>query len=64
MRISSGVVAAALLALAGAAAAQQPAASPPGRAVSRPAALERGLHAYQAGRQEAAISALSEAAGH
>jgi TPR repeat protein len=56
-------VAAALLALAGAAAAQQPEASPPGRAVSRPAALERGLDAYQAGRQEVAIAALSEAAG-
>jgi hypothetical protein len=63
MRIFSGVVAAALLALAGAAAAQQPDASPPGRAVSRPAALERGLDAYQAGRQDAAISALGEAAG-
>jgi TPR repeat protein len=63
MRIFSGVVAAALLALAGAAAAQQPEASPPGRAVSRPAALERGLDAYQAGREEAAISALGEAAG-
>ena len=64
MRIFSAVlggVLAALLALAGAAVAQQPAASSqPDRAGQ--AALERGLGAYQAGRQEGAISALIEAA--
>jgi TPR repeat protein len=67
-------MAAALLALAGAAAAEQPAVSPPGRSVSAPVsapgsapaslppALQRGLDAYQAGRPEAAIAALGEAA--
>jgi TPR repeat protein len=65
MRISSGVlggVLAALLALAGAAAAQQPVASSPAQHSAGQAALQRGLGAYQAGRQEGAISALIEAA--
>ena len=58
MRIFRGLLAAALLAAAGAAAAQQqPAAHPAGQS-----ALERGLRAYQAGKQEAAIPALMEVA--
>ena len=57
--ISGGILAAALLAAAGVAAAQQqPAAEPAGQS-----ALERGLSAYRAGRQEAAIPALMEVAG-
>jgi TPR repeat protein len=58
MRIFRGALAAALVAAAGAAAAQQqPAAPPAGQST-----LQRGLSAYQAGRQEAAIPALTEAA--
>jgi hypothetical protein len=67
MRIFSGVLggalaAATLMALAGAVAAQQPAASSPAPHGAGQAALQRGLGAYQAGRQEGAISALIEAA--
>jgi uncharacterized protein len=54
MRIFRKVLAAALLAAAGAAAAQQ---QPAGQS-----ALERGLSAYHAGKQEAAIPALMEVA--
>jgi hypothetical protein len=62
MRTSSWVIAAALLALAGAADAQQPAGLAPTPYASAQAALERGLDAFQAGRHEAALSALSAAA--
>lgn len=54
MRIFSGVLLAGLLAAAGVAAAD-----PPGLSQS---ALQKGLDAYQAGQQEAAIPALAEAA--
>jgi exopolysaccharide production negative regulator len=67
MRIFSGVCGAvvggalaALLALAGAV-AQTPAPSSAGETAGQ-AALERGLSAYQAGRQDGAIAALIEAA--
>jgi hypothetical protein len=56
--MARAVLAAALLAAATAAAAQQqPAAHPAGQS-----ALERGLSAYQAGKQDAAIPALMEVA--
>src|SRR5262245_25860279 len=54
MRIFSGVLLTGLLAAASVAAADPPAVSQ--------SALEKGLNAYQAGQQEAAIPALAEAA--
>jgi TPR repeat protein len=64
MRIFSGIIAAALIAWAGATQAQQPAPTVPPSApsASAQAALERGLGAFRAGKQETAISALSSAA--
>jgi hypothetical protein len=58
MRIFRGLLAASLLAAGSAVAAQQ---QPAAHAVGQ-SALERGLSAYQAGRQEAAIPALMEVA--
>ncbi len=57
MRISSGVVAAALIAFAGVAWASQPAPSE-----ASDAALEQGVAAYKAGTYAAAVPALTQAA--
>lgn len=66
MRISSGIIAAALMAWACAwvspGRAQQVPTVPPPPSVSAQAALERGLDAFRTGKQETAISALSSAA--
>jgi len=64
MRIFSGIIAAAIVAWAGAAGAQQARVLPPAAATSGTAhaALERGLDAFRAGKQDAAISALGSAA--
>jgi uncharacterized protein len=63
MRISSGIIAAALIACAGIAHAQQATTVPPSASSAlAQAALERGLGAFRTGKQEAAISALGSAA--
>jgi hypothetical protein len=61
MRIFSGIIAAALIAWVGAAGAQQATVQPPAPSAAAQEALERGLDAFRAGKQEAAISALSSA---
>jgi uncharacterized protein len=63
MRISKGIVAAALIAWAGLGYAQQ-AIAPPAPSAYAPGqeALERGLGAYRVGKHDAALTALSSAA--
>jgi hypothetical protein len=61
MRISSGVIAAALIAWAGAAHAQQ-ATAPSAQHAAAQVALERGLGAFRTGKHDTAIAELSAAA--